>query len=201
MPVILALDRYPVDKAVDTISEKLNFVLTLIFSIELVLKVIALGSWFTRDRMNIFDMIVVVVSLVELAIAPPEFLTNIPHANNSAVLALRTLRLARIFKLARSWTSLRLLLRMLGESMQDIANFGILLGLFLFIFGLFGQTLFANRFRLDPKTLAPLAMTDPRFWDPLIYPPQVYNPYARGTFDNIWWAMLSVFQVRVADAF
>lgn len=28
-----------------------------------------------------------------------------------------------------------------------------------------------------------------------MYPTQVYDPYARGTFDNIWWAMLSVFQV------
>ena len=64
---------------------------------EMVLKLGALGpKWYLRDRMNTFDAVVVIISLVELVAAPPEFLTGVPSSNNAAVLALRTLRLARI---------------------------------------------------------------------------------------------------------
>lgn len=103
----------------ESLSEKLNFGLTIFFALEMTVKLLSLGlTWYIKDRMNVFDAIVVLISLVELAVAPPEFLSGHPGTNNAAVLALRTLRLARIFKLARSWTSLRLLLRMLAESMQ-----------------------------------------------------------------------------------
>lgn len=110
--VVLALDHYPVDHATVSLSEKLNFCLTIFFAFEMTAKLLAIGPrWYARDRMNVFDAVVVIISVAELIAAPPEFLTGAPSANSSGVLALRTLRLARIFKLARSWTSLRLLLR------------------------------------------------------------------------------------------
>jgi hypothetical protein len=117
--VVLALDRYPVDEVLDARAELLNFALTITFALEMTAKMSAMGlRWYAKDRMNMFDAAVVLISLIELIASPPSFITGAANNNNAAVLALRTLRLARIFKLARSWTSLKLLLRMLSDSMQ-----------------------------------------------------------------------------------
>lgn len=62
------MDSYPVlNKDMDTAFTYLNYVFTAFFVIEAILKIIGLGlRSFLRDRFNIFDFIVVIISLVEL---------------------------------------------------------------------------------------------------------------------------------------
>jgi hypothetical protein len=52
----------------------------------------------------------------------------------------------------RQWTSLRVLLVTTWKTLKDVADFSILLGLFVFIFSLLGMVLFANRLHFDPDT-------------------------------------------------
>lgn len=57
---------------------------------------------YAQDRFNLFDALIVVSSLVELAISPPDILTGGAGGDAGGGLsALRSFRVFRIFKLAR----------------------------------------------------------------------------------------------------
>ena len=51
----------------------------------------------------------------------------------------------RVFKLARSWTSFRILLEKMVKTIKDISNFSVLLFLFMFTYTLLGMELFAYK--------------------------------------------------------
>lgn len=101
------MDEYPVDTQRTLVTENLNIALTIIFSGEMALKVIGLGTKeYCSDNYNLFDGVIVLVSLIELML-------NTVHPdskNNTGLSALRSFRFFRIMKLARSWKSLRELL-------------------------------------------------------------------------------------------
>jgi len=56
--------------------------------------------------------------------------------SDSSLSVLRAFRLLRIFKIIKSWDSLRVLLSTVLDSLQAITNLGVLIVLFLFIFAL-----------------------------------------------------------------
>ena len=67
----------------------------------MVIKIVGLGlNYYFKDGFNIFDCVIVLISLIEIVLDT----TNITTTNGkSAVLALRAFRLLRVFKLAQSW--------------------------------------------------------------------------------------------------
>ncbi|KAF4319424.1 hypothetical protein BBO99_00002108 [Phytophthora kernoviae] len=61
--VLLSLDQYPVDESLASTVDVINFVLTLLFLLEAVLKVFGLGFYqWSEDRYNIFDALVVALA-------------------------------------------------------------------------------------------------------------------------------------------
>ena len=64
--IILSLDRFPlIDPKSEKILSDLNIVFTSMFTLEAILKIVGLGiKEFASDRFNIFDALVVVISLV-----------------------------------------------------------------------------------------------------------------------------------------
>ncbi len=54
--------------------------------------------------------------------------------------------------LCRNWPSLRVLLATVARTLRAVGDFAVLLALFIFIFALMGQSLFANRLRFDPDS-------------------------------------------------
>lgn len=52
--------------------------------------------------------------------------------------------------LRRNWVSLRVLLAMILQTLKNVANYGILIFLFYFMFGVIGLDLFANKLQFDP---------------------------------------------------
>lgn len=70
--VTMSLDSYPNDIARAHSLEVVNAALTLAFAGEMVLRLGALGfRAYVRDRMNVFDAVVVISSLVDLGMSPP----------------------------------------------------------------------------------------------------------------------------------
>jgi hypothetical protein len=65
--------------------------------------------------------------------------------SGGAISALRAIRLLRVFKLARSWTSFRELLQKMIITLKDIRNFSVLMLIFMFIFTLLGMEMYAFR--------------------------------------------------------
>jgi len=148
----LSMDRYSQPKTETDILEIINFGLTMIFTLEMVLKIAGLGlREYVQDKFNQFDAVIVVASIIELGIAPPSFLTVSKDltVKGGALSAMRAFRLFRLFKLARSWKSLHHLLATMAKTLADVTSFALLLFLFIYIFALCGMQFFANRFRFD----------------------------------------------------
>ena len=67
--VTLALDRYDIDNTTQNVLTQLNTFFTVIFIVEMLSKIIALGpSRYLSDKMNYMDGSVVLMSIVELVI-------------------------------------------------------------------------------------------------------------------------------------
>lgn len=62
-----------------------------------------------------------------------------------AISAFRAIRLLRVFKLAKSWKKLQMLLQTIGKSLKDISSFSVLLFLLMFIYVLLGMEIFAHK--------------------------------------------------------
>ncbi|GMF42976.1 unnamed protein product [Phytophthora fragariaefolia] len=136
---VLSLDHYPMSDAMDADLEMINFALSCVFLAEMIIKIIGLGPrLYARDRFNLFDAFVVVMGLLELALSPPSFMSK-NQPKKGSVSSLRSFRLFRVFKLARNWRSLRELLQMIGRAVAGIANFGVLLFIFIYIYALIGM--------------------------------------------------------------
>lgn len=122
-----------------------NDFFTWAFFVEMLMKMMGLGvKNYVRDNFNLFDAIVVGLSLVDVTISSvltPEQIGSMSQAFQ----ALRALRLLRVIKLARSWTKLQDILAKTVKSMGDVSNFSVLLGLFMYIMALLGMEMFANR--------------------------------------------------------
>ena len=64
--IILAMDRYPINPYESYCYEQINTVLTWIFFFEMLVKIIGMGpSLYLRDKVNIFDCVVVLLTTAE----------------------------------------------------------------------------------------------------------------------------------------
>lgn len=192
------------------VFETINFFMTLVFALEAVLKFVARARGtsvcatphrvrrctsvgvrvYLRDRFNVFDVFIVVISLVDLSLNPPSLLTGTVLHSKGPATALRALRLFRVFKLARSWVSLRELLGTIARTLMDLANFTVLLLLILYIFALFGMQIFANRLSFDANTN--LVLTN------ITSAPYISGDVPRCNFNGLLFAITGVFQARHA---
>ncbi|KAL4169650.1 hypothetical protein KRP22_010568 [Phytophthora ramorum] len=164
--VLLSLDQYPADEDLASIVDVINFVLTQIFLLEAVLKMFGLGfqQW-AEDRYNLFDALVVMMGIVEAIVSPPQFLSGSTHAKSQSFAGLRSMRIFRLFKLARSWPSLQKLLHLIANAVSEIGNFSVFLLLFMYVYAL----------------LAAAGINDDE-----------YVP--RANFDSLLWSGVTVFQ-------
>ena len=122
--IVLALDEYPEDPEIIKISELLNDFFTWAFVAELIIKVFGLGvREYARDSFNIFDALIVVLSLVDIIVTAASGSDD----NSGTFSAFRGVRLLRVFKLARSWNSFREILAKIIVTMKDVSTFSILL--------------------------------------------------------------------------
>ena len=100
--VTLAQDRHPLDQAVTLFLEDVNVVFFTIFFLEMIIKLIGLGSkTYFKDRFNLFDFAIVLISTVDIFLYT--YMDSEDATSKGAISALRAFRLLRIFKLAKSW--------------------------------------------------------------------------------------------------
>ena len=110
-------------------NEISNIVLTVLFLVEMVMKLIGLGfKGYVSDKMNIFDGILVLVSIVDILVL----------ISGVRLAVLRAFRLFRIIKLAKSWETLKNLLEIIGDALGAISSLGLLCILCIFIYALLG---------------------------------------------------------------
>ena len=115
--LVLAMDEYPITYEKQNYLEYVNMILSYIFIVEMVIKLIGMGLMdYCGDSFNIFDGTVVFISIVEMVIS--EIIEG--GIGGGAISSLRAVRLLRVFKLARSLTSFRDLLAKIIVTLKDI---------------------------------------------------------------------------------
>lgn len=112
----------------------------------MIIKLIGLGfKEYSQDGFNLFDCTIVIISVMEFMIK----LLKIDFSSGGALSALRAVRLLRVFKLARSWVSFRILLEKMIITIKDISNFTVLMLIFMFIFTLLGMELYGHKIKYN----------------------------------------------------
>ncbi|XP_066531401.1 sodium channel protein type 4 subunit alpha B [Hoplias malabaricus] len=135
--MFMAMEHYPMSDGFENMLSVGNLVFTGIFTAEMVLKLIAMDPYYYfQVGWNIFDSIIVTMSLVELGLANVEGLS-----------VLRSFRLMRVFKLAKSWPTLNMLIRIIGNSVGALGNLTLVLGIIVFIFAVVGMQLFGKSYK------------------------------------------------------
>ncbi|XP_041936586.1 sodium channel, voltage-gated, type I like, alpha b isoform X2 [Alosa sapidissima] len=135
--LFMAMEHYPMTKEFNDVLSVGNLVFTGIFTAEMCFKVIALDPYYYfQEGWNIFDGIIVSLSLMELGLANVEGLS-----------VLRSFRLLRVFKLAKSWPTLNMLIKIIGNSVGALGNLTLVLAIIVFIFAVVGMQLFGKSYR------------------------------------------------------
>lgn len=151
--VFLAMDHYPMSDEFFLLLNYSNLAFTVFFFVEMILKLIAFKiSVYLKDSMNIFDMFIVLTSIIEIILDysfknDSENLGSIPTLS-----ALRALRLFRMFKILKFWVKLKILIQALIESLITLKYFSILLFIFMIISTFLGNELFAYKVRFINDT-------------------------------------------------
>ncbi|XP_045907766.1 sodium channel protein type 4 subunit alpha B-like [Micropterus dolomieu] len=135
--LFMALEHYPMTEEFNTMLSVGNLVFTGIFTAEMVLKLIAMDPYYYfQQGWNIFDGIIVCLSLMELGLSNVEGLS-----------VLRSFRLLRVFKLAKSWPTLNTLIKIIGNSVGALGNLTLVLAIIVFIFAVVGMQLFGKNYQ------------------------------------------------------
>ncbi|KAM9233018.1 sodium channel protein type 5 subunit alpha-like [Leptosomus discolor] len=122
-----------------------NLVFTGIFTAEMILKIIALDPYYYfQQRWNIFDSVIVTLSLIELSL--PKYKGKKERRKGGTLSVLRSFRLLRVFKLAKSWPTLSTLIKIIGNSLGALSNLTLVLAIIIFIFAIVGVQLFGRSY-------------------------------------------------------
>ncbi|NXN99516.1 SCN5A protein, partial [Rhinopomastus cyanomelas] len=142
--LFMALEHYKMTKEFDHMLYIGNLVFTGIFTAEMIFKVIALDPYYYfQQGWNIFDSIIVILSLMELGLS---------GMGNLSVL--RSFRLLRVFKLAKSWPTLNTLIKIIGNSVGALGNLTLVLAIIVFIFAVVGMQLFGKSYLDNVKKIS-----------------------------------------------
>ncbi|XP_075384990.1 sodium channel protein type 1 subunit alpha isoform X4 [Tenrec ecaudatus] len=135
--LFMAMEHYPMTDHFNNVLKVGNLVFTGIFTAEMFLKVIAMDPYYYfQEGWNIFDGFIVTLSLVELGLSDVEGLS-----------VLRSFRLLRVFKLAKSWPTLNMLIKIIGNSVGALGNLTLVLAIIVFIFAVVGMQLFGKSYK------------------------------------------------------
>ena len=247
---VMASDHNRMPRMQEQANEYVNYFLFAYFVVEMIIKLIGFGPrGYARDQMNLFDGFVVLMSCVEVVVG---FISS--DNGNNYLSVLRTFRLLRVFKLARSWKQLNDIITTMFKSLAGISYLSLILLLFMYVFALLGMQLFGYEFidcggygieaanKNCPAGMtkecpdhfdcyAPCESSQLGQWVTFVgaegglggecvkYGGAKWNPnkrteeavseeylvwlgrseYARHSFDNIFWAFITIFQILTGE--
>ncbi|KAK3600469.1 hypothetical protein CHS0354_013028 [Potamilus streckersoni] len=136
--VFMALEHHGMSDALSKTLDISNYIFTSVFTVEMVSKLIVHTKHFFKNGWNIFDAIIVIASLIDMGVEDVDGLS-----------VFRTFRLLRVFKLAQSWPTMRLLLSIIMSTLGALGNLTVILCIMIYIFAVIGLQLFSDKYTED----------------------------------------------------
>eukprot|EP00760_Papus_ankaliazontas_P018505 PhM_4_TR17518/c0_g1_i1/m.51056 len=194
--LVLAVHYHGMPEEGEAVLEVLNIVFVVAFSLELLIKMIALGRQFVYKSTayhperpdvvtaqghvawwNVFDFLIVLTSVIDV-LAPSQ---------RVSLSALRCLRVLRLLEQGNGFPRLRLWLHVFHRAMRSSINLLCFIFLVLFFFALLGVQLFSGK----------LCGIDEQWPEDASVGRCAGTP--RMNFDHVGWSLLTVFSVLVGD--
>tara|TARA_A100001011_G_C14099421_1_gene752118 strand:+ start:30 stop:716 length:687 start_codon:yes stop_codon:yes gene_type:complete len=131
--ILIGATTYKLDPLFLEIIHFLDYVITIFFVIEILIRFIGepIKSNFFKDGWNIFDTIIVTISLI-------------PIPNNSSFLVLRLLRVFRVLRLISVIPELKQIIEAILQSIKRVFFVSLLLFIILYIYATMGAILFSE---------------------------------------------------------
>ncbi|XP_052425510.1 voltage-dependent L-type calcium channel subunit alpha-1D-like isoform X3 [Carassius gibelio] len=145
--ICLAIQHYGQSELFNYVMDILNMVFTAVFTVEMLLKLIAFKPrhYFT-DAWNTFDALIVVGSVVDIAI------TEVNNTEDSARISItffRLFRVMRLVKLLSRGEGIRTLLWTFIKSFQALPYVALLIAMLFFIYAVIGMQVFGKIAMVD----------------------------------------------------
>lgn len=144
--VTLCVDHWNEAQVFVDFSLYANICFTIIYFFEVVVKLIGLSTWYFKSNWNIFDFLVVIVSIVGIVL---ELQLNRSVGSETSgfvgiIKTMKVLRVGKLFRHSSKFEGIRILLGTIVLSLPSLMNIGMLLLVVVFIFAIIGMALFKN---------------------------------------------------------
>ena len=143
--ILIGATTYKLDPVILNMIHALDYAITVFFVVEILIRFIGekKKNEFFRDGWNIFDTIIVAISLI-------------PIPNNSSYLVLRLLRIFRVLRLISVIPELKNIIEAILASIKRVFFVSLLLFIILYIYATMGSILFGED---DPNRWADLGIS------------------------------------------
>ncbi|KAK2851748.1 hypothetical protein Q5P01_008024 [Channa striata] len=145
----LAVQHYEQSKLFTSIMDILNMIFTVVFTIEMIIKLLALRAHhYFIDPWNSFDALIVVGSVLDIAVS--EFSGGGGHGEGKgesgkvSITFFRLFRVLRLVKLLSKGEGIRTLLWTFVKSLQALPYVGLLIAMIFFIYAVIGMQTFGK---------------------------------------------------------
>lgn len=211
--VTMCVQKFPPDVVVDETVRKINSGILIVFTIEMVVELIARGvTAYIKYPVTCFDGFTVCISLLELVIRSVAGDVAGGGSGSQVFQALRTLRLFRVLnKVGSRSPSVKVLLKAMVGTAQALKAWLLLFVLVLYIFTLLLMYIFANQLHFEDADDA--ANWDGRRDGKPWCVQELDTPLARrrttwqhkqdciprAHYDNFGWGFVTVFQIMTGE--
>ena len=173
----IGVNTYELSDVTNQIINLLDYSITIFFVVEITIRFIGepKKSEFFKNGWNIFDTIIVCISLI-------------PIPNNSSFLLLRLLRVFRVLRIISVIPELKMIIEALLQSVKRVFYVSLLLFIILYIYATVGSILFSENIpsrwgNVGTAMITLFQVLTLSSWEQVMLPLQ----------DLYWWAWIYIF--------
>jgi len=193
----LMADYYPAPLIYVRRLEIINFVLTIAFVLELILKILGLGMGrFLESKLRVMDSFITFLCIFSsIENLPVIFGYQVNDNINffTQVNAFRALRIFRLLSLVNGFPVLVTLVKKVLKAVRSTLAFAVIINLYIYTMALIGMTFFANRLVFDSDGYVITTINSDEYLAAKKYMP-------RSNFDNFLFSFATVFQIMTTEA-
>uniref|UniRef100_A0ACB8F5Y0 Voltage-dependent L-type calcium channel subunit alpha-1S n=1 Tax=Sphaerodactylus townsendi TaxID=933632 RepID=A0ACB8F5Y0_9SAUR len=144
--ICLGMQHYNQSETMNQVSDVLNVVFTILFTVEMILKLIAFkAKGYFGDPWNVFDFLIVIGSIIDVILSqidPPT--TGNEENGRISITFFRLFRVLRLVKLLSRGEGIRNLLWTFIKSFQALPHVALLIVMLFFIYAVIGMQMFGK---------------------------------------------------------
>ena len=177
--VALSAQYHGQPREVTIAFDVVNLVITVVFTLEVALKLYVGMRSYLKDPFNVLDLVIVIAGVLELGFQGGQ-------QGGSSISALRSLRVLRVLRLATYFRQLQKWLHILLSAIRNVLYIVIILALLVYLGAIWGMRLFGGRLCLPSD--AAVNATAPA---PCVAP--------RANYDTLHTSILATFQIITGE--